>query len=164
VDRGREADDKERYTLGPVIAERNLTFHRRGVRTRTVRVRLGRPRPWPRTLYSDWMCTYQVLGLGDSRVKRAIGVDGLQALLLAAHVLPAEVAARAKLEGGVCRWLGGPDLWSDDGVRMATKHALSLSKRRPVRSRRTPRSRRRSERPQNNRMQRTAPAKLERRR
>jgi hypothetical protein len=153
VARRRPETDHEHYRRGPVIAERILTFHRRGRGVREVRVRLGRPRPWPKSLNSDWMCTYQVLGLGDDRVKRAIGVDGLQALLLAAHVLPAEVAARAKNEGGACRWT--PDLWSDDGARMAAKYSLPLSKRRHIgrRSRRTAST---LVKPQNNKMQRTS--------
>jgi hypothetical protein len=136
------------YPLGAVIAERHLTFHRRGKRPREVLVRLGRPRPWPDTLHGDWMCTYQVLGLGDDCVRHAVGVDGLQALLLAAHVLPADLAKRAKQEQGECRWLGGPDVWSDDGVRMASRFALPLSKRKRVRIRK----------PHNKRMQLTRSA------
>jgi len=147
-------DDFGPYPLGPVIAERLLTFHRRGKKTREVRVRLGRPRPWPDTLDGDWMCTYQVLGLGDDRVRHTIGVDGLQALLLAAHVLPADVAARAKQERGECRWLGGSEVWSDDGVRMASRFALPLSTRVPL-GRRSPGKRQhaaRIQKPRNKRM------------
>ena len=154
--RRRPETDHEHYRLGPVIAERILTFHRPGKGVRDVRVRLGRPRPWPESLASDWMCTYQVLGLGDERVGRVIGVDGLQALLLAAHFLPAELTARAKNEGGVCRWLGGPDPWSDDGTRMAAKYALPLSKRRLNGRRRGRRTASTLVKPQNKKMQRTS--------
>jgi hypothetical protein len=161
VPRVHRAASYERYALGPVIAERLFTFHRRGKRPRPVRVRLGRPRPLPRSPTSDWMCTYQVLGLGREDVKRTTGVDALQALLLAAHVLPGEVAALAKQEEGVCRWLDGPDLWSDDGVRLAARYALPLSKRLPTRLLRRPRSSSGATRPRDSQLKRTRSAKVE---
>jgi hypothetical protein len=101
-----------------------------------------------------------VLGLGDDGVRHAVGVDGLQALLLAAHVLPAELARRAKQEQGEFRWLGGPDVWSDDGVRMASRFVLPLSKRQPVPRKRGVQASHAagSRKPQNKRMQLTRSA------
>jgi hypothetical protein len=122
------------YRLGAVIAERHLTFHRRGRSTTAVVVKIGRPRPWPEALHGDWMCTFQVIGLGDERVRYACGVDALQALLLAAHLQPDNLAALAKDAGGHCRWVTGVDIWSSDGARRAARHERPIPRMpRPLR-------------------------------
>src|SRR5579862_1455768 len=130
VREGREPKAMRSYPLGLVIAERRFVFYRRGKRPRSFVVRIGRPRAWPEALHGDWMCTYQVMGLGDDKVRYVCGVDALQALLLTVHHLPVHLAARAKDEQGECRWLGSGDLWkgSVDGVRSAARFAKSGGK------------------------------------
>ena len=114
--------------MGPVIAERHLTLHRRGKRTLPVLVRIGRPRPWPEALHGDWMCTFQVVGLGDEKVRYVCGVDAMQAMLLAAHRQPDNIAALARAAGGECRWLGSTEIWGADGSREAARHEKPIPK------------------------------------
>jgi len=67
----------------------------------------------------DWMCPYQIVGLGDESVKFAGGVDGMQALLLATHTLPAELASLSKAEKGQLSFLDLPQFGLLDGCRIA---------------------------------------------
>jgi hypothetical protein len=80
--------------LGTVVAERILE---RTGSARRVRARLGRLRPSRR---APWECPYQVLGVGDSRVRVALGEDALQTVVLACAGL------RAQLSEALASWLG----------------------------------------------------------
>ena len=76
--------DKSADNMGGVVATRVYRLgHKRIV------VRIGRPQ----TDGSDWFCPYQIVGLGDEKVRRAWGVDSFQALQLVmqavrAHLVP----------------------------------------------------------------------------
>lgn len=65
----------------------------------------------------DWTCSYQVLGLTDSAVRPAHGVDTLQALLLAVRSLEIHVTAQAADLQVVLSWFGDADL----GLRTTTE-------------------------------------------
>jgi hypothetical protein len=75
--------------LGQVIAERRLRVS--GRPDLEVWVRLGTPRPFQDDSTDDYYCPYQVSGVGDAKVRYASGVDALQALELALHILPTEL-------------------------------------------------------------------------
>ena len=77
--------------LGTVIAERRLRIT--GRPEADVRARLGQPLPLPDDPQDDYYCPYQITGLGDGKVRYAVGVDGLQALELAIRILPTELDA-----------------------------------------------------------------------
>ena len=62
-----------------VIAERTLTATSDG-KSFDVVVQFGRPAPHPK---GDWACAYQITGIGDEKVRRAFGIDAVQALQLA---------------------------------------------------------------------------------
>jgi hypothetical protein len=85
--------------LGRPIAERVLTC---GKRKRTLIVRLGMPRKVPR---SDWACPYQIVGLRDSRVEDAYGVDSVQALIMALE----SIRRRLERSRVSCTWMGGEE-------------------------------------------------------
>jgi hypothetical protein len=72
--------------LGSVFAERRLRAS--GRPELDVRVRLGTPRPLPDAPHGDYYCPYQVIGLGNEKVRYAGAVDAIQALELAIHILP----------------------------------------------------------------------------
>ena len=74
--------------LGSVIAERRLRVT--GRPELDVRVRIGTPRPFPDAPHNDYYCPYQIVGLGSAKVRYAGGVDAIQALELALHILPTE--------------------------------------------------------------------------
>lgn len=71
--------------LGAIIAERRLERPRSA---RPVRARLGHPRP---SRKASWECPYQVLGIGDGRVRLGLGEDPLQSLLNACAGLRVEL-------------------------------------------------------------------------
>jgi hypothetical protein len=58
-----------------------------------VRIRIGTPCPFPDDPQSNYYCPYQIDGLGNAKVRYAGGVDALQALELALHILPTELGA-----------------------------------------------------------------------
>jgi hypothetical protein len=62
-----------------VIAERVLTATING-KPFDVSVRFGKPMPNPS---GEWACPYQINGLGIETVRRACGIDAVQALQLA---------------------------------------------------------------------------------
>lgn len=77
--------------LGPIIAERRLRVT--GRPELDVRVRLGTPRPFADAPYGDYYCPYQIVGVGNQKVRYAGGVDAIQALELALHIVPTELDA-----------------------------------------------------------------------
>ena len=93
-------------TLGEVIAER--TLEPLGSRRQVV-ARLGRPMPSTR---APWECPYQIIGGDETRVRRALGEDALQSMLLACAGL------RQRLQLLKASWLntGGPGIPPFGGV------------------------------------------------
>jgi len=57
-----------------------------GARRRSASVRLGFPRPSAKHK-GAWECFFQLYGVKDSSINRATGVDGLQALTIAASAI-----------------------------------------------------------------------------
>jgi Domain of unknown function (DUF6968) len=92
--------------LGPVIAERRLRV--KGHPDLDVRIRIGTPSPFADAPYGDYYCPYQIIGLGSERVRHAGGVDAVQALELAIHVLPTELDALRQEHPGL-GWEDAPD-------------------------------------------------------
>ncbi len=78
-----------KYELGDVVAKRRLRVT--GQPDLEVWVILGTPRPFPDAPHGDYYCPYQIKGIGDEKVRHAGGVDSLQALELALHILPTEL-------------------------------------------------------------------------
>jgi hypothetical protein len=66
------------------------------------------------------MCPYQVSCVGDKRVRAAFGVDAMQALVLALHLLPTELRALAREESD-----SFPDLDEDLGLTRACNMHLA---------------------------------------
>ena len=95
-----------RYELGEVIAEQEFEVVRLdGTKARVV-VRLGRPSREGGSPEGDWMCTYQIAGIGEGRVKAAFGLDGMHSLSLALHLFPVELSALVEKEAATLRYLG----------------------------------------------------------
>jgi hypothetical protein len=61
-----------------------------GLQKKPITVRLGRPRP--SDIEKEWACEFQLDGFRDSRIQIAYGVDGLQALTLAADAIRKHLA------------------------------------------------------------------------
>jgi hypothetical protein len=92
--------------LGQVVAERRLRVS--GRPDLEVWVRLGMPCPFPDDPNDNYYCPYQITGVGDAKVRYAGGVDSLQALELALHILPAALDRLRKQNPGLA-WEDGPE-------------------------------------------------------
>ena len=94
--------------LGTVIAERRLRVV--GQPEVDVRVRIGKPQPFPPRageVLSGYYCPYQITGLADEKIRHAPGVDEVQALEEAIHILPTELDALRQHYPGL-RWEDAP--------------------------------------------------------
>ena len=85
----KEQDDTEELEA---IAERTLTATTDD-KAFDVLVRFGKPTPHPK---GDWACPYQIAGIGDEKVRRAFGIDAVQALQLAMLATGAILSAHRK--------------------------------------------------------------------
>src|SRR5262245_14205495 len=88
------------FELGDVIATRNLRFTHADGTSVDVSVSLGKPVPDPREPQLTRMCPFQIRGIGDEKTRAIFGIDTMQALILALHILPTELAAIARETGG----------------------------------------------------------------
>lgn len=114
---------RQDFELGDVIAERRLVFHATAGWTRDVTVCIGRPVVDASTPQRVWVCPFQIRGLGEERVRGIYGVDAMQALLLAIHTIPAEMAAYVGEPGGTFLHLGKPDDGFVSPCRTVLKYA-----------------------------------------
>jgi hypothetical protein len=87
--------------LGQVIGERTLRCSGLTSRKR-ITVRLGTPRPAKDV---DWLCPYEIDGLGGARVEVAHGLDAMQALMMALEA----IRVRLEQDGLQCTWQGGEE-------------------------------------------------------
>jgi len=89
-----------------IVAERYL--HLEDQADSSVRVILGKPRTDPIAPSDHVLCPYQILGIGDEKVRSASGVDAFQALQLAMEMIGAELYFKLNRQyGGKLRWEGG---------------------------------------------------------
>lgn len=86
--------------VGEVIATRELTLDETG----KVTVLIGKPQQFGDI---DWYCPYQKNGIGSNKLKRAEGVDAVQALVLALSKVGAELYCSQEYEAGRLSWDGG---------------------------------------------------------
>ena len=97
------------FELGEIIAERSLVFEASEGWTRDVSVSIGRPVLDPTAPHETWVCPFQIQGLGTGRAMGIFGADAMQALLLAIHTIPAELATYVQEPGGRFLYLGHVD-------------------------------------------------------
>lgn len=93
----------ELASIGDVIATRVL---RVGDNTGTeILVQIGKP-----CQFADgrgYYCPYQIVGLGDTKVRYGAGIDAVQALQLVMGIIGADLYSRNRSCGGELRWEGG---------------------------------------------------------
>jgi hypothetical protein len=111
------------FELGEVIAEREVLFTPDEGEPQVIVVRLGRPVPDPRAPDRAWCCPYQILGIGRDRVLAIFGVDSMQALVLALHTVPAELAAYVRAHPGKLLSFGALDTTWLESCRTALEYA-----------------------------------------
>jgi hypothetical protein len=84
--------------VGVVIAARELTLDE----NQKVEVLIGKPEPCPDGV--DWYCPHQTVGRGSGEVRYAIGVDTVQALILALSMVGAELYCSEEYSAGRLTW------------------------------------------------------------
>ncbi len=87
--------------IGSAIAERLLHCDDPDEGHRVIRVLLGAPQQ-SKEPPSDWYCPWQIVGLGDEKVRAAYGVDAIQALQLVMRMIGAKL--HAQTAHGVRLW------------------------------------------------------------
>ncbi len=90
------------YPMTEVIASRDYVIERDSVRI-PLRVEIGKPAPCPDD-GPDWYCPFMIPGAGETRTY-AVGIDSVQAILLAFSALHATLEYRAK--GGTLTFVDG---------------------------------------------------------
>lgn len=97
--------------IGEEIASRTLQWTDSSGHTRDVRIRIGRPQPFPDS--TDVYCPVQIVGIGSETVKYSAGVDGIQAIVLALKMMRADLEALEREFSGQFSWLGQSSLDMD---------------------------------------------------
>src|SRR5256885_157684 len=93
------------YPITEVIASRDYVIERDSARI-PLRTEIGKPAPCPdaRDAFC-WYCPFTTTGAGQTRTSSAVGVDSIQAILLAFSALHATLEYRAK--GGKLTFVDG---------------------------------------------------------
>jgi len=93
--------------VGEVVAERRLVQRRRGGRSRTVRVRIGRPVRAANPRGEPWWCPVEIVGLRrSSQLITTAGGDSMQAMILALRAVENRLQLEGRRAGGAIEWLG----------------------------------------------------------
>jgi hypothetical protein len=72
-------------SIGEIIAERVLKRSVNGGEPRDVIVRLGKPQQFPDG--NGWFSPFEIIGIGDGKVRWIAGVDAFQSLRLALRII-----------------------------------------------------------------------------
>ncbi len=99
----------ETEKLGVLIAERELDLlSSDGNVDRKVLIKLGKPRKVPRR--SIYRCHYQIIGIGDEKVRYGESIDGMDALLLALTKIGADLYNSDEALSKRLSWMGDQNL------------------------------------------------------
>jgi len=97
--------------IGEEIASRTLQWTDSSGLIRNVRIRIGRPQPFPDS--TDTYCPVQIVGIGSETVRYSAGIDGIQAIVLALKMVRAELEALERELSGQFTWCGQSSLDMD---------------------------------------------------
>jgi len=92
--------------VGEIIASRQLYYRDDTDRKRIVSIFVGKPQPSPET--SDFVCRFQVVGIGPQKPQVARGNDSIQALQSALILAAASVNHLNEKLARKLVWEGGP--------------------------------------------------------
>jgi hypothetical protein len=99
--------------IGEVIAERVLKRSINHAEPQDVVVRLGKPRPYPDG--DGYLCPFEIIGLGEPKIKYGAGVDAFQSLQLALRTISVLLQFyRRQLSAELCWIKQGDDLGFPD--------------------------------------------------
>lgn len=94
--------------VGEVIAIRRFRLRDESQTLETgkeVLLQLGKPQRSPDSpAVEEWFCPFQIIGIGDERVRYAAGVDAFQAIQLAFKLIGATIGRLGQQSNGRLRW------------------------------------------------------------
>lgn len=88
-------------SVGMIIANREIVL----ADGKEVIVTIGKPEKFPDS--EDYYCPYQIIGIGNEKVRYASGIDSIQALFLALKMIGADLYTSNEAKAGVLSWKGG---------------------------------------------------------
>jgi hypothetical protein len=88
-------------SIGELIAKRELDLAGQG----KVTVLIGMPKKCADD--DDYYCPYQIVGIGNERVRYAVGVDEVQALQLVQKMIGTDLYTSKEAASGALDWKGG---------------------------------------------------------
>ena len=91
-------------SVGDVFATRTLSLSGKDV----VSIIIGKPQPFPDG--NGYYCPYQILGLGNQKVRYAGGEDTVQALFLTLTKIGTILYTSTESKAGLLTWSGSRDL------------------------------------------------------
>lgn len=95
--------------IGALIAEREIDLlSEKGNVDRKVLIKLGKPRKIPRQ--SNYRCHYQIVGVGDEKVRYGESIDGMDALIIALTKIGADLYNSDEALSKRLSWAGGQNL------------------------------------------------------
>lgn len=104
------------FTMTTPIASRTLLYEAADGNKREISLELGTPSRVSLETRDTWCCPFQIDGFGERIIRAIYGIDAMQALVLALHILPAELRALARDDGG--RFLNEADLGLEHACRV----------------------------------------------
>jgi hypothetical protein len=84
-------------SIGEVIAERVLKRSVEGGKQQDVVVRLGKPRAFDDG--TGWFSPFEIIGIGDGKVRWIAGVDAFQSLQLVLRMIPVSLRYKSREAG-----------------------------------------------------------------
>jgi hypothetical protein len=104
-----EVEEVKPMKLTDVVAEREYQLQAGDQEARRVRLRFGKPRPFPDG--ASYYCVFQIDGLdGGSKTKYSGGADSVQALQLAMQMALMVLVNTDSYRSGRLTWKGSHDL------------------------------------------------------
>lgn len=89
-------------TLGPIIATRTFELAMADGGIGEVLIKIGKPKKHQN---NSSYCPYQIIGIGDERIRYAMGSDGVQSLILAMTKIGADIYTSPEAKDRRLTWM-----------------------------------------------------------
>src|SRR5438552_19029038 len=91
-------------TVGDIFATRTLSLSGEDA----ISITIGKPQPFPDE--NGYFCPYQIVGIGNQKVRYAGGEDTVQALILCLTKIGTVLYTSTEAKAGLLTWNGSRDL------------------------------------------------------
>ncbi|MDM5176568.1 hypothetical protein PO883_05080 [Massilia sp. DJPM01] len=89
-------------TLGAIFATRMLELVSADGSIRPVWIKIGKPRKYEKNIR---FCPYQIIGIGDEKIRYALGSDALQSLILTLTKIGADIYGSPESKARKLTWM-----------------------------------------------------------